>query len=80
MLRIAKKTKLSPEGAIDKAVTFFGPKGYGLTVVEQSPTCAKFEGGGGRVEVTSCAGDKRTSVEIVSDEWDAQTKEFLTRI
>ena len=80
MIRIVKKTKLSPEATIDKAVAFFGPKGYGLTVTEQNPTCVKFEGGGGRVEVTSYADDKRTSVEVVSEEWDTQTKEFLTNI
>ncbi len=50
MLKIATKTKLSPEEAIKRAVEFFGPGGYGLEVKEQSFDCAYFEGGGERRE------------------------------
>jgi hypothetical protein len=80
MLRIAKKTKLSPEAVIDKAIAYFGPKGYGLTIKEQSPTCAKFEGAGGNIEVTTCALEKGSTLEVVSTEWDAQAKGFLAKI
>jgi hypothetical protein len=80
MLRLEKKTKLSPEEAVKVAVAFFGPKGYGLKVHESSPTCAKFEGAGGTVEVTSCTEGKGSSVEILSQEWDVQAKEFMTKI
>jgi len=80
MLKIATKTKLSPEEAVKRAVEFFGPGGYGLKVMEQCPECASFEGGGGGVEVTACTEEKRTSVELFSREWDYQVKEFIRKI
>jgi hypothetical protein len=80
MLRLETKSKLSPEEAIKKAISYFGPKGYGLTIKEQGPTYAKFEGAGGTVEVTSCAEKKGSSLEVLSTEWDVQAKEFLTKI
>ena len=80
MLRLAKKTKLKPEETIRKAIDFFGPKGYGLKLHEDSPCCAKFEGGGGTVEVSSSAEEKGTSVEILSQEWDFQAREFMGKL
>jgi hypothetical protein len=80
MIRMQKKTKLTSQDAIDKAIAFFGPKGYGLKVNEQSPTCAKFEGAGGNVEVTTCEDGKQTSVEIISTEWEIQSKEFMSKL
>jgi hypothetical protein len=80
MLKIATKTKLSPEEAIKRAVEFFGPGGHGMEVKEQSTECAYFEGGGGGVEVTGCAEEKETSVELLSREWDYQVKEFIRKI
>ncbi len=80
MIRLEKHIRMTPEGAISKAVEFFGPKGYGLKVYESGPLCAKFEGGGGSVEVTSCADEKGATVEIVAQEWDTQAKEFMGKI
>ncbi|MFC1966682.1 hypothetical protein ACFLWI_07070 [Chloroflexota bacterium] len=80
MLKLAINTKLSPEEAIKRAVEFFGSGGYGLDVKEQSSTCAYFLGGGGGVNITACAGDKGTSVELESREWDFQVKEFIGKI
>ena len=77
MLSIAAKTKLKPEEVIKRAVDFFGPKGYKLTVKEQSADCASFEGGGGGVEVSTCIEGKQTSVDFTSREWDYQVKEFI---
>ena len=80
MLKIATKTKLSPEEAIKRAVEFFGPGGYGLEVKNQSPGCVYFEGGGGGVNVIACTEEKRTSVVLESREWDYQVKEFIRKI
>jgi len=80
MLRIATRTKMSPEEAIKRAVEFFGPGGYGLEIKEQGPACAYFEGGGGGVEVTACAEEEGTSVEMESREWDYQVREFAGKI
>ncbi len=80
MIRLEKHIKMRPEGAIAKAIEFFGPNGLGLKVFESGPLCAKFEGAGGSVEVTTCAEDKGATVEIVAQEWDAQAKEFMGKI
>ncbi len=80
MLKMAKKTKLSPEEVIKRAVEFFGPAGHGLKVKEQCADSVYFEGGGGIVEVTTCAEGKGTSVELVSREWDYQVKEFISKL
>ena len=80
MLRMTTTTKLTPEEAITEAVKFFGPEGHGLEIRDQSPTCAHFTGGGGYVEVTSCTDEKGTSVELVSQEWEHQVREFLGKI
>jgi hypothetical protein len=80
MLRMVTKTKLSPEEAIKRAVAFFGPDGYGLGVKVQSTDSVYFEGGGGGVKVAACAEGKETSVELVSQEWDYQVKEFIGTI
>jgi len=80
MLRMAAKTRLSPEEIVKRAVAFFGSGGYGLEVKEQSAGYACFEGGGGVVEVTASAEKKGASVELVSREWDYQVKEFIGTI
>ncbi len=80
MLRIATKTKLSPEDVIDKANEYFGPNGHQLEVTDKSADCIYFKGGGGIVEVTTCPEDDGTSVEFVSTEWDYQVKEFIGKI
>jgi len=80
MIRIETKTKLTPEAAIMQAHKFFGPGGLGLQVKDQSATYARFEGGGGSVEVSACAEEKRTKVELVSQEWEYQVKEFISKI
>ncbi len=80
MINLEVKSKLNPEEVVKRAVNFFGPKGYGLEVKEQSESCAYFEGGGGGVEVTACIKENQTSVELQSREWDFQVKEFINKI
>lgn len=80
MLKIGTKTKLTPEQAIKQAKEFFGAGGYGLQVVEEDSSSACFEGGGGRVEVVACAEGKGASVDLVSQEWDYQAREFVKKI
>jgi hypothetical protein len=75
------ETKLTPEQAIQKAVTFFGEEGVGLDVEanKQSPRCAYFEGGGGYVRITVVEGE-RTTVELETREWDYDAKRFVRQI
>ena len=80
MLKIATKTKLRPEEAIERAVEFFGPGGYGLEVKGQQSNRAYFEGGGGGIQVTADVEGKQTSVVLESREWDYQVKEFIRKI
>ena len=80
MLKIASQSKLKPGDVIKRAVSFFGPGGYGLKVKEQDECCAYFEGGGGDVRVTASASKKGSSVELESREWDYQARRFLTSI
>lgn len=78
-MRIAKKTKLSPEEVVKKAAEFF-VAGYGLKVKEQTPTCVYLEGGDGGVDVSTCAEAKGSEVEVLSRGWDYQAKEFLSKL
>lgn len=80
MLRIEIKSKLSPKEAVERAVKFFGPGGYGLKVRESSEDGAAFEGGGGGVVVNATPDKKGATVEIESHEWDYQAKEFIRQI
>ena len=80
MLRIATKTKMTPENVIDKAVEFFGPEGYKLKISSKTKTTASFEGGGGSVEISACEDDSKTTVDFISREWDYQVKEFIKSI
>jgi hypothetical protein len=80
MLRIATKTKLTPEDTISKAITFFGPQGYKLKVGEKTDTTVEFEGGGGSVEISACKDGGKTTVDFLSREWDYQVKEFIKAI
>ena len=80
MLRLEAKTKLSPEKAIERAVAFFGPDGYGLEVKENYKNHAYFVGGGGSVAITTSVKDEKTAVDIVSQEWDFQVQEFAEKI
>ena len=80
MLRISVKSKLKTEEAVKRAVAFFGPGGYGLTVEEQTDDSVYLRGGGGGVVVTTGIEKKGSSVELVSREWDYQVKEFIDTI
>jgi hypothetical protein len=80
MLSMNTKTKLKPEEVVKKALDFFGPGGYGLTVTNQSDTCISFEGGGGGVDISTCADGKETSVDMETREWEIQIKDFAAKI
>lgn len=80
MLRLEIRTRLSPEKAIAEAVAFFGPGGYGLEVRENDKDHAYFVGGGGSVAIAATSQDKNTSVELISQEWDFQVREFTEKI
>ena len=79
MARYGVETKLNPEEAIEKAVAYFGDQGLGLTTVEHSSCCARFEGGGGHVYVTVSGGTK-TELVLETREWDYDVRRFMRRV
>ena len=76
MLNLEVETKLSKEEATKKVKKTFGEGGHGLKLVDESGSCLSFEGGGGYVTVTIGAKGSKTSIELVTQEWDFQVKEF----
>jgi len=82
MISLEAKSKLVPSQVIGRAVSFFGPGGWGLEVVERAECCARFVGGGGHVfvQVTGKEGEKGSTVAVESVEWEHAAKEFLTKL
>ena len=80
MLRIGKKTGYSVQEVLQKAVTFFKEKG-GLTLEQQSPTMVYLVGGGGHVQVMAEPQEEgKTEVDIQTQEWDYDVKQFLREL
>ena len=80
MLKLELKTKKSPEQVIQKLKGFFGQGGLGLDIREDTPTCLTFEGGGGHVTASLCEEGGETRVDLLTQEWDYQVKEFSSRL
>ncbi|MCJ7605296.1 MAG: hypothetical protein MUO19_04585 [Dehalococcoidales bacterium] len=80
MLNLSTSTKLDRDEVIKRAAAFFGPTGYGLEVAEETAGYVSFKGGGGGVEVIANVDGEKTTVDLTSQEWDYQVKEFLGKI
>lgn len=80
MLSLSTGTKLDRDEVIKRAVAFFGPGGYGLEITEEAPGCVSFKGGGGGIEVIANLDSETTKVDLTSQEWDHQVKEFLNKL
>lgn len=82
MIKIGKKTKLTPEEVIAKSIKFFGPGGVGLNIVTEERCCARFEGGGGyvSVQVTEVDGDKEIDVNVLGREFDYHIEKFVKKL
>jgi hypothetical protein len=78
MLNMEAKTRLSPEEVVRRLKKFFGKEGLGLKVTEETPQCLSFVGSGGYVTATLCLEDGKTRVDLVTQEWEIQVKEFLS--
>jgi hypothetical protein len=79
-MRYEVSTKLSPQEAIVYAKDYFGPHGVGLNIMDELETCITFEGGGGHVSVVACAGEKRTTLELETREWDYAVRQFMHKV
>jgi hypothetical protein len=75
------RTRHSPALALERAVAFFGPDGYGLTVTQRSGEYVLLVGGGGHVAIVARAGEEgHTEVDIQTREWDGPALKFVSRI
>lgn len=80
MLNLSTETKHAPAEVLKKALAFFGPGGYGLKVTAQEENYIALEGGGGGVQVSVSAKDKKTAVDIHTREWESQIKDFAASL
>jgi hypothetical protein len=80
MLKLELRTGKSSEQVLQKLKSFFGQGGLGLDLKEETPACLTFEGGGGYVIATLCEEGGETRVDLVTQEWDYQVREFSSRL
>lgn len=69
-----------PARVMERAVSYFGPGGLGLTTQGIEDNCVNFEGGGGHVGISAREKDGKTDIELETREWDAQVPEFLKKL
>ena len=77
MIRYGKNTKLGADKVLKRARAFFGPGGLGLDESESDDCHVRFQGGGGFVLISVCAGDKGTEVDLSTQEWENPVREFI---
>lgn len=80
MINLEVKTKLSPEQVTERLKRFFGKGGLGLDAADESAGCLHFTGAGGYVRATLCQEEGKTRVDLVSQEWDYQVKQFASEL
>ena len=68
------------EKALEELKRFFGKGGLGLEVKEEAPQCITFQGGGGYVTATLCEEKGKTRLDLVTQEWDYQVKQFASKV
>jgi hypothetical protein len=79
-MRYQVTTKVSPQEAIEQALAYFGSQGVGLALIDQSDMCLQFEGGGGHVSIVACPGEKQTTLELETREWDYAVRQFMEQV
>jgi hypothetical protein len=81
-LRMGKETKASPEAVIEKAVSFFGKEGVGLTLAQRSSNSVYFTQAGGHVQVvaTPINDGRKTDVDVQTRELEYDVKRFVAQI
>jgi hypothetical protein len=78
MINLDVRTKLKQEEILDRLKRFFGKGGLGLEITEETSQCLTFEGGGGYVTATLCSEEGKTRLNLVTQEWDSQVKNFAS--
>jgi hypothetical protein len=76
MINLEMRTELAQEDVIARLKRFFGRGGLGLDLTEEMPQCLTFEGGGGYVTAAICPEEKKIRINLITQEWDFQVKQF----
>ncbi len=79
-MRYQVQTALTPEEVFAQAMTYFGPKGTGLTLISQTSLGLVFQGGGGYVALSVRPGAEATLVELETRAWDSPVQQFIVRL
>ena len=74
-LRLSTTTNLTPEQAVERAAAYFADE-LGLQTAWRSLLSARFEGGGGHVQVTAASTPDGAELECETMEWEFQVREF----
>jgi len=77
-MRYETTTKLAPDEALRAAERFFAGA-FGLAVRTRGPQMIGFAGGGGHVSI-SVAGERPTTLELETREWDAAVVTFMGKL
>jgi hypothetical protein len=77
MTNLEVRTKLGQEEVVERLKKYFGKGGLGLEICQETPQCLSFEGGGGYVTTTIRPEEGKTVINLVTQEWDYQVKEFV---
>ena len=80
MLNLEVKTKSTPEKVVKKLKSYFGEGGQGLELRDDTSQCLNFEGAGGYVTATLCPEENLTRVELITQEWEYQVKQFAAKL
>jgi hypothetical protein len=80
MFRISVTTGLSPEEVVKESLKFFGPEGVGLRIADFDSASARFEVVTGFVAIDSSAKEKGASVDLTTEGFDNDVKNFIGRI
>jgi len=80
MTNLEIRTRLSEQEAVKRIKQFFGETGQGLMLVEDTPGCLSFQGGGGYVTAHVTAEGGETTINLLTQEWDYQVKDFASRL
>jgi hypothetical protein len=80
LLRMGKQTDKRPEEVVETAVRFFHEE-RGLEKVSQTAVSARFEGGGGFVQVQAAPEDNGgAEIDVQSREWSYDVRKFLETV
>jgi len=80
MINLEVKTKLSESEICMRLKSFFGEKGLGLKITEETESCLSFEGSGGFVNTTVCKEGNQTKINFQSREWEIQVRNFAASL